>query len=425
MDQEFATPQDALAHYGKKGMRWGIRNEEKPTGRDSSAKPDISEKRQAKVEALRAKQDRLRDVGKELDELGIESPEMRRLYGNAVDQSDRMFAVMFMASKDKAVQQQIQANEAVQKNIEKRIEELESGKLTTSQKRMIVGGLAAAAIVGSIGYMHYKDAQYEKAGPGELVNKRVFFKRYSGSSTHLGNKIPGFDSLDDHDVHIPKGTVFSRLTAYKDEDMDQRLYTTFTEADNNRYQGIYAATLKMRTGARQIYTSRMTMGQDVRSPSHRKRVEMYKQMLDERSGPNASEAHLKHNEEKALAGYGMFARGLVVKNEVSDHYFDIVRRHGYNALVDDNDSGQLADMPMILLNAKSLVSKRTFEPVTAATQKAARKNLLELGTRLEKGLSVPEQYRDKSSTPRPKVTVDTKGKPPGMDTAVWRQLQGG
>jgi hypothetical protein len=29
MTQEFATPQDALAHYGKKGMKWGVRN--KPT----------------------------------------------------------------------------------------------------------------------------------------------------------------------------------------------------------------------------------------------------------------------------------------------------------------------------------------------------------------------------------------------------------
>jgi hypothetical protein len=32
--QQFASPEEALKHYGKKGMRWGVRNEEQPTGRD-------------------------------------------------------------------------------------------------------------------------------------------------------------------------------------------------------------------------------------------------------------------------------------------------------------------------------------------------------------------------------------------------------
>ncbi len=28
-DQEFDTPGDALIHYGKKGMKWGVRNEKR------------------------------------------------------------------------------------------------------------------------------------------------------------------------------------------------------------------------------------------------------------------------------------------------------------------------------------------------------------------------------------------------------------
>jgi hypothetical protein len=39
--QPFASPEEALVHYGKKGMRWGIRNEEEST---SSRKPRNAEK---------------------------------------------------------------------------------------------------------------------------------------------------------------------------------------------------------------------------------------------------------------------------------------------------------------------------------------------------------------------------------------------
>lgn len=42
--QLFASPEEALAHYGKKGMRWGVRNEEESTGTRRSSQIDAEKK---------------------------------------------------------------------------------------------------------------------------------------------------------------------------------------------------------------------------------------------------------------------------------------------------------------------------------------------------------------------------------------------
>jgi hypothetical protein len=55
--QTFASPEEALAHYGKKGMRWGVRNEEEPVGRPTpnAPKPALSERNQRRVEKFQKK----------------------------------------------------------------------------------------------------------------------------------------------------------------------------------------------------------------------------------------------------------------------------------------------------------------------------------------------------------------------------------
>src|SRR4051794_32664681 len=54
--QEFASPEEALAHFGKKGMKWGVRNEEEPVGQDS-AKPALSERKQRSIEKFQKRSD--------------------------------------------------------------------------------------------------------------------------------------------------------------------------------------------------------------------------------------------------------------------------------------------------------------------------------------------------------------------------------
>ena len=422
--QQFETPSDALAHYGVKGMRWGVRKEDRPGG-DSSGGSAISEKKQQKVDDFFDKAAKARALAKEMDEQGIDSPAMRELYGKAWDSGDRMFAIMYGQSKETAVQKQIEFNEKRAEYLEKNATAIQEGKLTSNQKLAIVGGLAGAAVVGYVGYQVYQDRKYQNAEAGDKITHHIFTRRYAESAEHYtSTSLKSFDSLDDHDVHVPKGTVFSRLTAYKDEDMEGRLYTTFTEDDNNKYRGIYGPALKSRTGSRELYISHMEMGESVRSPSHRKRVEIYRDMLMELDAHKRGTQFVEYEDSgrlvtrtrddayynnRALKEYNTFARQLVVKNPISDLYFKKVQERGYNALVDDNDAGQLADLPMILLKPKSMVSNRRFEPLSRDIEKKARKNFTEIKRINKEGHSVPEQYRDRKPQMAHSVLAETEG----------------
>jgi hypothetical protein len=388
-DERFPTPRDALAHYGVKGMRWGVRKDERGGDREAGSGPALSEKKQKKVDDFFDEAAKARALAKEMDEQGIDHPEMRRLYGKAVDRSDRMFAITYMQSKDTAVRQQIEFNEARAQYLEKNAEAIQQGRLTSNQKKALLGGLAAAAVVGYVGYQIHIDNVSAKAEAGDTIPFSGFRRKYMESAdVYMSKPIKSLDSLNDDDIHVPAGTVFSRLTAYKDEDMDGRLYTTFTDADNNKYRGIYGPSLRARTGSKELYISNMTTGEAVRSPSHRKRVEAYIELIREvRPGLEPHQV-----ESYALAKYNSFARSLVTKSSVSDRYFEIIQQKGYNALLDDNDAGQLSDLPMILLQPKKTVANRTFEPLTSEIEKAARKDFTEI-QRYEKGLVVPEQFR--------------------------------
>ena len=390
-NQEFDTPMDALAHYGVKGMKWGVRKDDQGSGADGSG---VSEKRKQKSDDFFDQAAKARALATEMDELGIDSPEMRRLYGKAVDRGDRMFAIMYGQSKDTAVQRQIEFETKRAEYLEKNAEAILEGKLTSAQKTAIVGGLAAAAVVGYVGYTAYQDHQSNKALAGDTINTRVFSRRYAESANqYMSKKIPSYDSLDDNDIHVPKGTIFSRLTAYENEDMDGRLYTTFTEDDNNKYRGIYGPALRQRTGNRQLFISNMEMGDAVRSPSHRKRVEIYAELRRELAGDPDTPAFRKYHADLALHHYNGFARQLVTKNEISERYFKKVQEKGYNALLDDNDAGQLSDLPMILLQPKSMVTSRRFEPLTPKVEREARKNFTEIRRVDKEGLSVPQEFQ--------------------------------
>ena len=384
---------EELFHYGVKGMRWGVRKDE---GSGSASSPALSEKKQKKVDSFFNEAEKARASVKEMEELGINSPAMREAYGKAVDRSDRLFAIVYGQSKDQAVQQQIQYESKRAEYLMKNAEAIQAGKLTSNQKLAMVGGVAAAAVIGYAGYTYATDSRDQNADVGDRISVNVFQRRYNESSSAfymVGLK--SFDSLDNNDIRVPSGTVFSRITAYKDESLDGRMYTTFLPGDNDKYQGVYGPVLRSRTMKARLYVSKMTTGEDVRSPSHRRRVELYADMLRELSGqPDTPEVRAKYN-QKALDNYNIFARQLVVKSPTSDRYFDMVRKAGYNAILDDNDAGQLSDMPMILLNPKATVKSRQMEPLTFGAERAARKRFTEI-RRLDKhgNLIVPDQYKD-------------------------------
>lgn len=396
--------EDFLAHYGVKGMRWGVRRSDDEISKSKSEKQeDKLQKKKDKAVVLRRGAAEHAKIIKEMDELGLDSPYMRDLYGRAADQSDRMFLITHMESKKSAVKRLRQPIDDKRKKLEKDAEALEAGKMTPTQKKMIAGAVLATGVLVAYGAYKYPDIVTRNAKAGENISYNNFMKRYSNRAEKWGTTSltkAMFDKLDDTDVSVPAGTTFRRMTAFADESLGGRLYTTHTSADNDKYQGLYGPMLKMRTGAKQLYINEYEMATSIKSPSHKKRVQALIDILDEGGklehngvsfeprtwleavGGMAAALDRSNdtlsNQDLALKKYNLFAREIVGENPIGARYFDKIKQMGYNALVDDNDAGQLSDLPMILLDAANTTKGRKSTPLTPMMEKEARKRLTEV-----------------------------------------------
>jgi hypothetical protein len=142
--QPFASPQEALEHHGVKGMRWGVRKEGESGERNASgqvtgiptkgapAKP-LSERQQRRVEKFQGRSEVMNTRISEIKAANEALAGSRNL-------ADRV--------KQHSNKQQLQDLEKAQKQAVSNAEAVRKGKLTSTQKRLIVGAVGVTAVVG-------------------------------------------------------------------------------------------------------------------------------------------------------------------------------------------------------------------------------------------------------------------------------------
>lgn len=132
LQQPFTSPEEALAHFGTKGMKWGVRKKEEAVTRDA-ATPVLSEKKQRRVEKFQKRSDIMETKISELkvrNEALQGSKNLGKRYEQHINKQD-------IKVLEKTKQQAVRDAEAVQK-----------GKLTSTQKKVIIGAVGVTAIVG-------------------------------------------------------------------------------------------------------------------------------------------------------------------------------------------------------------------------------------------------------------------------------------
>lgn len=346
-----------LAHHGIKGMHWGIRKKE------SSGNPRKSQYSSSKKPGKLSEQD------------------AKKLTKKAEGQIDRL---------------------AIQAGVKEAPKPDRKGGWSKGQKIALGVGIGVVG-VAALGYLGYK---YNTA-KGGIADPNVlkFMTEYGVRGAEFASsdiKKSAFDSMDDTDLTLSVGQTFKRVAVNPNETVGKRLYTSFTDADNDKYAGLYGAALKQRTGASKLNVNSFSFNESIRSPSKKKRVQALIDMVAENNDiidpefgdkvkpremleglgdamfADTSKDHDLSPEGLGLKYYNMFSRQLVQDHPLVNAYMDKIKSMGYNSMIDDNDAGQLSDTPMILLDMGSKITKRSSEVLSNQMQREARKRLVGL-----------------------------------------------
>lgn len=157
--QPFASPEEAvkyLEHHGVKGMKWGVRKEEDLVGRDSggrittapkiaSPKTEVSKNQDSKQPALSDRNQRRVDKFlKRSDVMDSRISELK--LKNEALQGTRNPAKLF---KKYSNNQDIKNVSQAQKQAVRDAEAVQKGKLTSTQKKVVVGAVAVSAVLAA------------------------------------------------------------------------------------------------------------------------------------------------------------------------------------------------------------------------------------------------------------------------------------
>jgi hypothetical protein len=182
-----------------------------------------------------------------------------------------------------------------------------------------------------------------------------------GVQTFRFGKIVDLNSLSTKDTTIPKGSKFYRMStkSFEDYSTNGKIYVSHVKKDARIYKetmpGYFESWKKqgfIPDEGKSVYEHVMKSKNEIKVPSKKIMAEMYMKT---------------HNVKEVDDGlYKNFMTDLNNKdNPLVTKFFDHVRSTGYNAVVDENDSGFLGKLPLILLNPKEDIVSSTVHKVRA------------------------------------------------------------
>lgn len=224
---------------------------------------------------------------------------------------------------------------------------------------------------------------------GDLVVDRILTRMFGGGGG-LGDK--PYDELDPNDRTIKAGAEFYRTTPRKNEVFRERTYVSTNKEDRDRYNGVLP-DLSGRGGKRSYkvhYEKTMELTKDLTMPSEKARIDAFNEMMNTNS-VQVGKKTMTGREFLVKAGYGRDVKKISDQEAgrryfdnmnqnasfdtpLNSAYFNTLRKKGYNALQDDNDTGMMTKDPIILLEPKSTVRTTSVRQLTARDINEAQKN---------------------------------------------------
>lgn len=389
---------EQLGRREKKTDRSGVSK----VSRKDKQKATVSLRQQKNSEKAKEYEEKAAAKRKEIEDLeanGTKSKTFKSVYGESAKLSDLSFSLCYGFSKKQAADNLLRQAKNKEAVYNKAAKDKAAGRLTDTQK-MIIGaaGVAVALTAAYLGTKYYRKLVDEKAAKaldaikgGDKISYEDFVKKYMGSQTRLFNAISddAYSQLSDIDVKLPNGKIFKRISTDEEKSLTyvckgifgqkqtvtkDRLYLAYTEEDVNRYRVMLPKHWwpiwgqgDMKFLAAKPHEVAYKALTDIVSPSEKLRVDTYTQLLKTDSNAESLMKQVYKDvmsangvanpvtpnsvEELSRKTYSIAAAMLAdTSNPVGNKYISAIKALGYNALIDDNDAGRLADSPIIILD---------------------------------------------------------------------------
>lgn len=302
---------DFLAHFGVKGMRWGVRKEYKPVGRESGSK--------AKDETARQKA-----------EYDAEAKRIQKaLKANGID--DRRAA-------------QLKAKYGVAPQ-----EEPTSG-LSKNQKIAI--GIGVGVGVAALGYAAYKGGVFDSIKSLPL---------YETNATAYSKAVDGL-SINWHEgVDLKAGSILKRVSTVAEKEVRaDGFFACFRDGDVESYKAILPTFWPMWGVGTPVdggYINHYKAAAAVRAPSGEKTFEIFKDLIKNTSNFDTAigvyNPDIGNASDEVLKGlFKQFSASWIDGTDQGvKYFFDRIKSEGYNALIDFNDAGTLGKTPLRVIDS--------------------------------------------------------------------------
>lgn len=410
---------DFLAHVGIRGMKWGVRKK-KDSGSTSKATPtskneDRDARRKARSDKILVQANSVQRQIDDLKEKGTNSYFLRQKYGDAMGvdtrAADMKIVLMFGHSKKALLAAELKGLEASKAHFLADADAAANGRLTSKNKMLIGYAVGTAVVAGVIGgaivSSHMADKKLDAIKSGDKLDFDQYWRKLQKTemSRVSGISKDAFDKMDDTPISVPAGHIFKRVSTDKEEVLRERIFAAYKDEDVTRYQAAlpkFWSSWGIGGADKGGYVVSIKAKEAITSPSQKARVKAYMELLDEnvtgkdffkKEQTQTGKAWLedlgisvpsksKTTEEVALSTYRDFSLRLAQDSALGTAYYDKIKKAGFNAIIDDNDSGKLSDAPMMIFNTSKSMERLGATVLTPANIQAAKDRLTELANRM-------------------------------------------
>lgn len=347
-------PSEELAHFGVKGMRWGVRKAEPGSPPKSKAEAiDVAQKNTATKEWISS---------------------------------------LSKISEPTEAQARKTREENLVKAEEKLLPEGKGTKrqLTPAQKKLLIAGgvgLGAVAVGGAAYYLSRKtgakslsiDAKNVLSFAGKPVHPDQYSQLSRFSKQRLwGGRGTGHiqpSSFARPEFELPAGTTFFRMSKAAESEFSGATYSMSSIEDWHRYMNVHRG--HDFSPDRDLYQISWTSKTPVKVPDLTTTLASFKRAIETETQTEGSwYKGAKYTDSDILEEYNRLS-GSGWKSSLGKRFIDDLKSKGYGAMVDEMDAGVVGQAPLVFFGNEN-ASPKTSTKVSKNMIKEAEKMVREI-----------------------------------------------